>query len=225
MATGQLRNPKQSSECVAGMSVRSTRGYIRGPKALVPGGPDCLLEPKAISEFNPEYRPGDCGIKPCDNKLLPAEAIAQARLIAQINQHKVYGDQSIGGISANIQWEPRIPNSSGQQIRGCGANRIQRYLRPDLLLYKRGDPSVPLEVAEIKQTPPMGSGRGLALTQATAYVNELTVQNKNAILLPFNSPLLPEPRPDGALDHFRIVLADCDPQGPQRRTGASTRPR
>jgi len=49
MATGQLRNPKQSSECVAGMSVRSTRGYIRGPKALVPGGPDCLLEPKAIS--------------------------------------------------------------------------------------------------------------------------------------------------------------------------------
>ena len=163
--------------CVAGIAVPSVRGYVAGT---------CILDAKAIDTSNPEYRPGECKGE-VDGGAIQAEAIAQARLIAQLNQTGVYGDSAPGGVTPNLQWEPVIPNSSGQKYGDAAT--APGTLRPDLLLYDRTATHPTVEVAEIKLQPGVGgAGPVLAASQAAAYVAELQSRGKDAELLDFALP-------------------------------------
>jgi hypothetical protein len=64
-----------------------------------------------------------------------AEAIAQARAIARLNDASAHGDRAGAGfITANLQWE--VLYSSG---------------RIDLLMYDRADPNGPIELADARR--------------------------------------------------------------------------
>ncbi|WP_433728020.1 VWD domain-containing protein [Actinoplanes sp. CA-051413] len=116
-------------QCIA-EETRSTRvrvknSCITGTKALWPDATYSKLE----------CRGGD-GIQ--------AEAIAQARAIAQLNARGSYGPSSPGGISPNLQWET--------QISGGG--------RPDLFIYDRGNPDGGVGLVEMK-IDEAGGGAGI----------------------------------------------------------------
>lgn len=101
-----------STECIARGDVK-TRGW---------GLQQCISDPKAIIG-NAIYLRGEC--RGGGGKLIQAEAIAQARLIAKLNLNLGSG-ASANGVSPRIQWEVS-PGSSPRRI--------------DIAVYDRSNPS------------------------------------------------------------------------------------
>ena len=194
------RLPESQPGCISSIAVRSTRGFVAS---------DCILDVKALDPENPEYKKGEC-----KSGGVQAEAIAQARVIAQLNQTRVHGDSSPqgSGITPNLQWEPIFPNVS--KVTYDESSKIPVTVRPDLLLYDHSSSTGSISVAEIKLTMRAGGeGPDLALSQAEAY-RKLLIEGfgKSAHLLDFNTPgnpALGDRAGHGFSDKFRVVLQEC----------------
>ncbi|MCA4135710.1 hypothetical protein [Arthrobacter sp. M4] len=105
----------------------------------------CLLTLKGT---NQAYEPAECG-----SIGKGVEYIAQSRAIARLNQMQNVVSKS--GINANIQWEVVLPSGK----------------HPDILVYNRDDPSVPLQVIEVKGT--WSRYYNQTQRQITGYIQEL----------------------------------------------------
>ncbi len=139
----------RTTQCVAGKG-RRTRG---GGRTTGVSFAQCITEPRA-RQPGATYRLSECK---GSTKTMQAEAVAQARAIAQLNAAGVYGDSApTGGITPNLQWETTLP-SGGE---------------PDLLLYDRNDPSGPVGLGELKPPqmaaplPPPGSSGTTSVSTA-----------------------------------------------------------
>lgn len=116
-AAGEVCAPNSSATqvmsvpgaCVDGIRTLSSRGYIT---------PRCITDAKAL-EQKAEYKRSECyGAREDGNGPIFAEAIAQARLVAQLNAAGVYG-LSVPhgeGITPGVQWEPNFPNPKPNRI-------------------------------------------------------------------------------------------------------------
>lgn len=172
--------PISKRACVA-EKVRSTRS---GLNQL------CLVDGKALLP-NPWYTKQECRTGRTGN--IEAEAIAQARAIARLDLQGVHGDAfTPGSISANLQWEVRYPNR-----------------RVDILMYDRQTPNAPIELIEVRQDPPRGTGEAAAVRRLTDYVNNFpTGANNRPVIRHAFNPVYK--------DAFRILLTDCAPGVPNR---------
>ncbi len=191
-----------SQECVAGLLVK-TRGYVQER---------CLIEkwndPDAV------YEPGECYGNSAGK--MYAEAIAQARFIAQMNARGVHGDAEVGGITANLQWETVLQNSSGATY--TGRKTPGATLRPDALFYHRelGN-SAQVEVVEVKLAAPMGEGLTVAQSQVAAYVEQLRHDDVDAVPMDFSTSSA-VPGLSGYRDSFRVAVDRCSDGAPVERT-------
>lgn len=139
VTNSEQRAPVSMRVCVAELR-RSTRLGLRA---------DCIESAKAL-QSNPLYSVTECRA----GRGVQAEAIAQARAIAQLNDAGVHGDRATEGITANLQWEVRYP---GGQV--------------DLLVYDRTDTAVPIELVELKGV--WNGGERAARDQLGRYVRDL----------------------------------------------------
>ncbi|HEY3871923.1 MAG TPA: VWD domain-containing protein [Actinocrinis sp.] len=116
-----------TTQCIAGFdtSTRRSLGNRAGTAT------SCILDPQALVP-GAVYQTDDCL-----PGALNAEPLAEARVIAQLNQAGVYGDTSATGITPNVQWETVVPGTAS---------------RPDLLLYNRNDPTQKVGLVEMKGT-------------------------------------------------------------------------
>jgi hypothetical protein len=97
--------------------------------------PACLVGPNALRPITEYYRRGECNNR---TATLEAEAIAQARLIAKLNQESVKGHSSTTGITADIQWETQYTDSAGT-VR-----------RPDVMVYDHTQANAKPELIELR---------------------------------------------------------------------------
>ena len=111
-------NLESANRCVA-ETMLQTRGFIKKPVSPLT---TCLTEPRALMP-GATYSVGECK----GNETYQAEAVTQARMIAQMDRRGVYADgPSIGGISANLQWEVKLPPTrrpSRKTVTPAGACR------------------------------------------------------------------------------------------------------
>ncbi|WP_461022372.1 VWD domain-containing protein, partial [Thalassiella azotivora] len=155
--------------CVAELE-RSTRSGLQA---------DCITGPKALSP-NGLYHRTECR----GGRGVQAEAIAQARAIAQLNARAPYGDPpAAGGVNPNLQWEVRY--SSG---------------RIDILSYDRHDTDEPIELIEVKGV--WNGGVSAAAAQLTRYVNGFPrgAASRDVERYAFTTPFT---------DAFRVLEQDC----------------
>ncbi|MDQ1294879.1 MAG: hypothetical protein QG608_2764, partial [Actinomycetota bacterium] len=159
-------------QCIA-EETRSTRvrllnSCITGAKALQPDATYSKLECR-----------GGGGIQ--------AEAIAQARTIAQLNARGTYGPSSPGGISPNLQWETQIPGGG----------------RPDLFIYDRDNPTSDVGLVEMK-IDAAGGGKGLneAIKDMTAYLRAFQETASGREVKEYSIP-------GGFTDRFFITFGPC----------------
>lgn len=114
--------------CIANFWAQPSRvslGYVGGGTA----GVTCIEDPRALVQ-NAVYLPSDCR-----GPGWQSEAIAQARVIAQLNKTGVYNDSAASGITPNLQWEVKVPGGS---------------LEPDLVLYDHTSTTGDVGLVEMK---------------------------------------------------------------------------
>ncbi|WP_205305044.1 VWD domain-containing protein, partial [Nocardioides sp. 616] len=164
-----------------------------------------MIDPKATDRRNPKYKPGECkagGIQ--------AEAIAQARLIARLNEEGVFGSSVSGrtGITPNVQWEPIFSNVSGVSYEP--SRQPPATLHPDLVLYDAyAERNSRMLIAELKlEVRAGGEGPAKAALQAAAYRDLLASMGKSAELLDLNAEMAVGGAP-GYTDEFRVELQSC----------------
>lgn len=167
--------PLSARRCVA-ETVRSTRSGLNGA---------CLVSPKALAP-NPWYYKQECR----GGWGAQVEAIAQSRAIAWLNAHNAYGDTQVGGISANIQWEP---------LFNVGTAADPKHKRADILVYNRSNATAPIQLIEVKGT--WIGGTAAAATQLSGYLAKYPQGPNNRPVVPFNF--------NNYADAFRVLYSDC----------------
>lgn len=204
----------RADRCIAGTMI-GTRGYLRNEAAedVAPHEKDmsasCVLDSRAIVQYAhyPDEGPTSSNPNACKGKsTFQFEALAQGRLIAQLNTRSNITQGRPGGlygISPNIQWETKLPV-------------VGKHSRPDLLVYDAGpeDPdneeavsaalAKPILIGELKGTWP-GAQPTDAEDQLLDYIawNPLSGQTVKR--------LTPE-AVGGIDDHFIVDVKPCATQ-------------
>jgi hypothetical protein len=143
-------------QCIAGQG-RKTRGYIQTA---------CITDSRALIAGE-IYLPNECK----GGAFNQAEAIAQARTVAQLNAAGVYGDSGTGGkITPNLQWETVIPKG-----------------RLDLLLYDRTKSTGDIGIVEIKGSWNGGARRASA--DLTRYIKNNPQLGSHSVIRSFGMTL------------------------------------